>query len=276
LLVEKTVVLDTNTKLFMHRLEDFTKTLDQHQFPTENGGCYRLVSLIDHSQVSYLTRMLISARYSKPELETPGRLTLAIRGIYIPGSGEGREEKEVEPIQLDVETVAPERLAVTAKCDTPEVMDYFSEILRWMMKCWPEATQQLLEPGFQQELQLMISDAEQDTWKPILGTAQQPTPAAASAGDILPVEPQVASNDQAKPQADSGAVGEKGYYREPRDETKWYDEWVGKYLRDEISRKELNEGWEKWYRGLYPAIGNSPDRGPLRTAISKRKVKMQS
>jgi hypothetical protein len=188
LLVEKTVVLDTNTKLFMHRLEDFTKTLDQHQFPTENGGCYRLVSLIDHSQVSYLTRMLISARYSKPELETPGRLTLAIRGIYIPGSGEGREEKEVEPIQLDVETVASERLAVTAKCDTPEAMDYFSEILRWMMKCWPEATQQLLEPGFQQELQLMISDAEQDTWKPILGTAQQPTPAAASATDILPAE----------------------------------------------------------------------------------------
>jgi hypothetical protein len=88
---------------------------------------------------------------------------------------------------------------------------------------------------------------------------------ASWAGEELP-----ATTDE--PQPDSGAVGD---YREQRDTTKWYDEWIGKYLRGEIERKELNQRWRAWYPTVYADVGENPDMHALRQAISERKKRLK-
>lgn len=70
-------------------------------------------------------------------------------------------------------------------------------------------------------------------------------------------------------------LGTESYYREPREETVWYDKWISQFLREEIERKKLNEEWRDWYSELYPDVGENPDMGPLRQAIYERRKKLK-
>jgi hypothetical protein len=122
---------------------------------------------------------------------------------------------------------------------------------------------------FEQAMQAMFSGLRHDhlLQRALLAEGNEETirQLASWAGEELP-----ATTDE--PQPDSGAVGD---YREQRDTTKWYDEWIGKYLRGEIERKELNQRWRAWYPTVYADVGENPDMHALRQAISERKKRLK-
>jgi DNA invertase Pin-like site-specific DNA recombinase len=97
-----------------------------------------------------------------------------IHAIYYDSDSERREDRtRNKAILIDVKTKSPDSLVVSAQCNLLAVVDGFSRLLREIAKFGDEDTiAHLIEPGFQNKLQPIISDEERIKWESILTLAR--------------------------------------------------------------------------------------------------------
>ena len=130
---------------------------------------------------------------------------------------------------------------MTARCEVPEVADFFSELLREIAMRYGSATTktELADPDFQLVLQQMISEDERAKWQPIFEAARR-------------------AEKQAKARIEKGAKSrseDSGHYVYSREKRK---EIVDEYRQARSKGEVLTK--DSWARTNYQISGRTLKR----------------
>jgi hypothetical protein len=120
--MDRTLFLNTTEDHFANWLDEVTKRIWMHAFPTDNGR----ITL----QRAIATRNLNDV------------LVVSIHGMYMYQSGPDTETATwpINMITFRAIPLAEERIEVHAECFQPAVIGYFQELLAEITKRWPQPT----------------------------------------------------------------------------------------------------------------------------------------